>query len=80
MGVSSSLRADSKSVPLLVPRRELDGATAANSVGYNLSRAVGPAIAGIAIQPIAAIAKIASESTVIRGSAREHECSASDVF
>jgi predicted MFS family arabinose efflux permease len=35
--------------PLLVPRRDLDGATAANSVGYNLSRAVGPAIAGLAI-------------------------------
>jgi len=35
--------------PLLVPRRDLDGATAANSVGYNLSRAVGPAIAGVAI-------------------------------
>jgi MFS family permease len=36
-------------IPLLVPRRDLDSATAANSVGYNLSRAVGPAIAGIAI-------------------------------
>jgi len=35
--------------PLLVPRRDLDGATAANSVGYNLSRAIGPAIAGLAI-------------------------------
>jgi MFS family permease len=36
-------------IPLLVPRRDLDGATAANSVGYNISRAVGPAIAGFAI-------------------------------
>jgi MFS family permease len=35
--------------PLLVPRADLDGATAANSVGYSLSRAVGPAIAGLAI-------------------------------
>lgn len=35
--------------PLLVPRKDLDGATAANSVGYNLSRAIGPAIAGVAI-------------------------------
>jgi MFS family permease len=35
--------------PLLVPRRDLDGATAANSVAYNLSRAIGPAIAGLAI-------------------------------
>jgi MFS family permease len=35
--------------PLLVPRRDLDGATAANSVGYNISRAVGPTVAGFAI-------------------------------
>jgi MFS family permease len=35
--------------PLLVPRHDLDGATAANSVGYNISRAVGPAVAGLAI-------------------------------
>jgi MFS family permease len=38
--------------PLLVSRDELDNATAANSVGYNLSRAVGPAIGGIAIATI----------------------------
>jgi MFS family permease len=36
-------------VPLLVPRRDLDSATAANSVGFNLSRAVGPALGGILI-------------------------------
>ncbi|HLW91225.1 MAG TPA: MFS transporter [Roseiarcus sp.] len=35
--------------PMLVSREELDGATAANSVGYNLSRAVGPALGGVAI-------------------------------
>ena len=35
--------------PLLVPRRDLDGATAANSVGYNISRAVGPALSGYCI-------------------------------
>jgi len=33
-------------VPLLVPREDLDSATAANSVGFNLSRAVGPALGG----------------------------------
>ena len=32
--------------PLLVAPRDLAGANAANSVGYNLSRAVGPAAAG----------------------------------
>ncbi len=35
--------------PLLVNRPELDGAIAANGVGYNISRAVGPAIAGLVI-------------------------------
>ncbi len=35
--------------PLLVARRELDSATAANSVGYNLSRAIGPALGGLVI-------------------------------
>jgi MFS family permease len=36
-------------VPLLVPRRDLDSATASNSVGFNLSRAVGPALGGVII-------------------------------
>ncbi len=35
--------------PMLVAPRDLAGANAANSVGYNLSRAVGPAAAGLAI-------------------------------
>jgi predicted MFS family arabinose efflux permease len=42
--------------PLLVPRGDLDSATAANSVGYSLSRAVGPAIAGVAIARFGAAA------------------------
>ena len=32
-----------------MPRQDLGGAIAANSVGFNLSRAVGPALGGIAI-------------------------------
>jgi predicted MFS family arabinose efflux permease len=40
--------------PLLVAPRDLAGANAANSVGYNLSRAVGPAVAGIAIAKLGA--------------------------
>jgi len=36
-------------VPVLVPRQDLDSATAANSVGFNLSRAVGPALGGFII-------------------------------
>jgi MFS family permease len=35
--------------PLLVPRSELDGAIAASSIGYNISRVVGPALGGLAI-------------------------------
>jgi predicted MFS family arabinose efflux permease len=35
--------------PLLVAPRDLAGANAANGVGYNLSRAIGPAIAGVTI-------------------------------
>lgn len=35
--------------PLLVPLRDLDQAVAANTVGYNISRAVGPALGGLAI-------------------------------
>jgi len=34
-------------VPQLVPRRDLPGAVAANSVGVNVSRAVGPALGGL---------------------------------
>jgi MFS family permease len=36
-------------IPLLVPKQELDGAIAANSIGYNISRAVGPALGGLVI-------------------------------
>ncbi len=36
-------------VPKLVPKQELASAVAANSVGINISRAVGPALAGVII-------------------------------
>jgi MFS family permease len=35
--------------PLLVPSRDLAGANAFNTLGYNVSRALGPALAGLAI-------------------------------
>ena len=38
--------------PLLVPRQDLDSAISANSVGYSLSRAVGPALGGIVIAAV----------------------------
>jgi MFS family permease len=51
LGVGGALTAPAWSAitPLLVPREELDSATATNSVGYNVSRAVGPALGGVAI-------------------------------
>ncbi|HLH48183.1 MAG TPA: MFS transporter, partial [Roseiarcus sp.] len=36
-------------VPLLVPRQDLGSATAANSAGFSLSRAIGPALGGALI-------------------------------
>ena len=39
-------------VPSLVPKEELPSAISANSVGFNLSRAVGPALAGAIIGPL----------------------------
>jgi MFS family permease len=36
-------------VPQLVPRRDLAPAISANSVGFNISRAIGPALGGAAI-------------------------------
>jgi MFS family permease len=36
-------------VPLLVPKQALSSASAASSVGINISRAIGPALAGIVI-------------------------------
>ncbi|AMN42226.1 MFS transporter [Rhodoplanes sp. Z2-YC6860] len=51
MGVGAALIAPAwqSIVPQLVPREELSPAVAANSVGINVSRAVGPALAGLLI-------------------------------
>ena len=37
--------------PRLVPKQDLDPAVAANSIGVNVSRAVGPALGGATIRP-----------------------------
>jgi MFS family permease len=39
-------------VPLLVPRKNLNPAVAANSVGVNVSRAIGPALSGAMVSQI----------------------------
>ncbi|WP_246731815.1 MFS transporter [Methylocapsa sp. S129] len=51
LGVAGALSAPAwlSITPLQVPRRDLDSAVAANSVGFNLSRAVGPALGGFII-------------------------------
>ena len=51
LGVGAALTAPpwQSVVPQLVPKRDLAPAVAANSVGINISRAVGPAFAGIII-------------------------------
>jgi MFS family permease len=43
-------------VPQLVPRQDLQPAVAANSVGFNLSRAVGPALGGLIVASIGIVA------------------------
>jgi MFS family permease len=51
IGVGSALTAPAwqSIVPQLVPKQDLHPAVAANSVGVNVSRAVGPALAGIMV-------------------------------
>src|SRR5580700_10847846 len=51
IGIGSALTAPAWSaiVPELVPREDLVQAIALNGIGYNLTRAVGPAIAGFLI-------------------------------
>ena len=49
IGVGSALTAPAwqSIVPMLVPREDLPSAVAANSVGVNISRAIGPALGGL---------------------------------
>jgi predicted MFS family arabinose efflux permease len=51
LGAASALTAPAwqSIVPQLVPKQELSAAVAANSVGINVSRAVGPALGGVII-------------------------------
>ena len=51
LGVGGALTSPAwgATIPMLVPRQELDSATAANGVGFNIGRAAGPALGGLAI-------------------------------
>src|SRR6195256_2831138 len=54
MGVGAALTAPvwQSIVPQLVPRQDLSPAVAANSVGVNVSRAIGPALGGVMVAQI----------------------------
>ena len=45
-------------VPLLVPKPDIPGAIAAHSVGYNISRTVGPALGGLVILKFGLVAAV----------------------
>jgi MFS family permease len=49
VGVALTAPAWQSIVPQLVPKQDLHPAVAANSVGFNVSRAVGPALGGLAV-------------------------------
>ena len=54
LGAAGALAAPSWQIitPLLVPRDDLDQAIAINSASYNVSRAIGPALGGLAISAL----------------------------
>lgn len=49
IGSSLSMPAFAAIVPEILPRRELSGGIALNSAGYNISRAIGPAVGGLLV-------------------------------
>ncbi len=51
LGAAGALAAPAWQIitPMLVPKPELDAAIAVSNAGYNLSRAIGPALGGVAI-------------------------------
>jgi MFS family permease len=54
-------------VPLLVPRKDLPAGIAANSVGINISRALGPALGGAAISAFGIVAPFAANAVANLG-------------
>ncbi|WP_207484346.1 MFS transporter [Arenibaculum pallidiluteum] len=62
-GVGAALMAPSWQaiVPELVPRSELKGAIALNSLGFNISRAIGPALGGAILAGFGAAATYAAD-------------------
>ena len=51
LGVGGALTSPAwgSTIPLLVPKQDLDSATALNGVGFNIGRAAGPALGGLVI-------------------------------
>src|SRR5258707_12919697 len=52
VGTALAMPAFSAIIPELVPRDDLQSAVALNSVGINVSRAIGPAIAGVLVAAV----------------------------
>ncbi len=52
-------------VPDLVPTDELPSAVALNSVAINVSRAIGPAIAGVLVAAVGAVARLRAQRAVV---------------
>jgi MFS family permease len=89
MGVGAALTAPvwQSIVPQLVPRQDLSPAVAANSVGVNVSRAVGPALGGLMVARIGIASPFCSMRSAISQSSvrffggtrrkREHACRSS---
>jgi MFS family permease len=61
LGIGAAFVAPAKQaiVPQLIPKEELQSAIALNSVGFNLSRTIGPAIAGVLIATVGIAAPFA---------------------
>jgi len=55
------------SVGDMVPRKELPGAVALNSLAFNIARSVGPAIGGVIVAAAGVAAAFARPATAVAG-------------
>lgn len=62
IGAALNSPAWAASVPLTVPRRSLEQALVLNSVGFNIARAIGPALGGLILAASGATAAFASNA------------------
>ena len=65
VGAAMMMPAWAAIVPDLVPPDELPSAIALNSIAINVSRAIGPAIAGVLVAAVGAVARLRAERAVV---------------